>query len=612
MLLKALGPLEICHGQDSSTPSATKPRVVLALLLVNANRVVSTDALMDEVWDGDPPASGANTLQTYVYQLRKFLGGLQAPGGAGPRLVTAPGGYLLQVPDDMFDVAIFSKLADHGSRALDSGNPAEGASLLSGALGIWRGDALSGVALGSRLSSYVTYLHERRLRAIERYNEARLAQGHAPALVASLKDLAHRYPDHEAFQLQVMLALSRSGRRAEALGHFRAVRARLAEELGLDPSRQLELMHEAILSARSDVIEEGRPVLETSLPRPAQLLPDCAGFHGYGDLLGRARTVLEVSPEDRPAPPVVRVSGPPGAGRASFATHLAHLVKGSYPDGQFFQRVDRTGTSATLRGFLAAAGIPASHIPEGESAQAALFRSWSADRRALVVLHNVTNEHELENLLPAGPGCGSVITSVTALPRAPGSEDIRLAGLDQESALGLLRDYAGPDRMSPSASTVVSRCDRMPGLLAEIGSLLANNPGCDMDYVSTLLREDSWTLWRLCGGHDRLVERLGETIGGLDEAEMMVLKHLGAASRPPTLPDLVRAFGATTLVMASAIDRLIRRGLVVERPATFVSALPAEPGYEVPQLIKQYLRFSARQPRPGAAAARVKPTLSCG
>ena len=176
MLLKALGPLEICHGQGSSTLSATKPRVVLALLLINANRVVSTEALMEEVWDDQPPASGANTLQTYIYQLRKLLSGLKAPGQDGPTLVTSHGGYVLHVPDEMFVVAIFSKLVYDGSRALDNGNPAESASMLSRALDMWRGDALSGVALGTRLRNYVTYLQERRLRAVERYNEARLAQ----------------------------------------------------------------------------------------------------------------------------------------------------------------------------------------------------------------------------------------------------------------------------------------------------------------------------------------------------------------------------------------------------------------------------------------------------
>lgn len=274
MLLRALGPLEIFHDQRSSTPSATKQRVVLALLLVNANRVVPTEALIEEVWDDEPPTSAANTLQTYIYQLRKLLTSLQSkPGETGPNLVTTPGGYVLHVPDDMFDVAIFSKLADSGSRALDSGNPSEGATLLSRALGIWRGDALSGVPLGNRLRNYVTYLHESRLRTLERHNEAQLALGQAAALVASLKDLVARYPDHEAFQRQLMLALARSGRRAEALDCFRAIRTRLAEELGLDPSRQLQQIHEAILTAHSDVVDNSAGYQPVSLPKPAQLLP---------------------------------------------------------------------------------------------------------------------------------------------------------------------------------------------------------------------------------------------------------------------------------------------------------------------------------------------------
>jgi DNA-binding SARP family transcriptional activator len=609
MLFEALGPLNIRHNQNSLTPSAAKPRVVLALLLINANRVVSNDTLIDEVWDHRPPTSAVNTLQTYIYQLRKLLADLRMGEGEGPHLDTSPGGYALHVPDEMFDIAIFNALADRGARALTSGNPAETASLLSRALAMWRGDALTGVELGNRLSSHVTYLHERRLRTIEQYNEARLAMGHSASLVASLKDLAHTHPDYDAFQRQLMLALSRSGRRAEALSHFRRLRARLTDELGLDPSRQLEDMHEAILTARSEVAEDGLHIVAPALPKPAQLLPDCATYRGYREPLKQARAALETPVRERQAPPVIQVSGPPGAGLRSFATHLAHMVKDTSPDGQFFQRVDRTGVSATLECFLQAVGIPASRIPAAESARAAMFRSWTADRRVLVVLHNVANEDELESLLPTGPACGSIVTCVTAPQWLPGSQHFRLAGVDLESALSLLSDHTGTGHLPSLAETVVNQCDRLPGLIAEIGSLIAHQPGYDMAAVSRLLAEDSWALRQMCGGHDRMVRRIRETVAALCQSELAALSYLCAASQPPTLPDLVDALATTTLTMASAISRLLRCGLVAEQLAPSGPARSAEPAYEVPLLVKEYLRSSARPPEIGMTICSTSSTL---
>jgi DNA-binding SARP family transcriptional activator len=244
-MFRVLGPIAL--GDEGCALTAAKPRVVLVLLLLHANKMVPVRSLIDEVWGEDPPATASKTLQTYVYQIRKLLRG--SLGGPSVALTTTPGGYSLRAASGYLDAYEFDRLLDRGNAALNGGNAFTAADTLRQALGLWRGPALAGVVVGTRLSAHVDRLEERRLQALERRIDADLQLGRHRELVSELKELVSMCPQHEGFYGQLMLALYRSGRRGDALACYQHLRHAMVTELGLEPTSDLQRLQRAILSS---------------------------------------------------------------------------------------------------------------------------------------------------------------------------------------------------------------------------------------------------------------------------------------------------------------------------------------------------------------------------
>ncbi|MFD3330955.1 BTAD domain-containing putative transcriptional regulator [Streptomyces sp. NPDC058701] len=280
MDIDVLGALAVRENGLSITPTAPKPRQVLALLALHADQVVPVSALIEELWAGEPPRSARTTLQTYVLQLRALIatalerGGPDAgPGGApgtvpgGPRaevpprtakdvLVTLPGGYLLSSGGGTLDVREFDRLAGTGYRAMDAGDFAGAARLLREALALWSGPAFADVQGGVQLDMETRRLEETRLCALDQRIEADLRLGRHRELLAELTVLASRYRTHENLHGQFMLALHRSGRRGEALDVYQRLRGTLVRELGLEPSVALRRLQRSILMAGPESLSE--------------------------------------------------------------------------------------------------------------------------------------------------------------------------------------------------------------------------------------------------------------------------------------------------------------------------------------------------------------------
>jgi DNA-binding SARP family transcriptional activator len=232
-----LGPLEIRDGPRAFQVTGGKQRALLALLLLNANRVVSSDRLIDALWNEEPPGSGATALQVLVSRLRVTLG----PGGR--HLVTESPGYVLRIRRQQFDLHRFEDLVAQAEEA----DPARAAAILGEALGLWRGPALAGLEYESFTRTAIERLEEIRLLAIERRVEADLALARHAELVPELELLVAEHPFRERLRGHLMLALYRSGRQAEALEAFKATRQVLVEELGIEPSSALHDLERAIL-----------------------------------------------------------------------------------------------------------------------------------------------------------------------------------------------------------------------------------------------------------------------------------------------------------------------------------------------------------------------------
>jgi YVTN family beta-propeller protein len=243
-----LGPLEVLRSGRAVPLGGPRQRAVLALLLLEANRVVSMDRLGEDVWAGHPPEEWANTLQTYVFHLRQALEPGRARGADGGVLVTSGRGYVLRVGRDRLDAAIFEDGFTAGRAALEAGRYAEAAGTLRAALGRWRGPVLADLSGYAFTRPEAARLEELRLAAVEARIDADLALGRHDALTAELERLAGEHPLRERLHGQLMLALYRCGRQADALAAYRRARDLLADELGIDPGEPLRRLHAAVLA----------------------------------------------------------------------------------------------------------------------------------------------------------------------------------------------------------------------------------------------------------------------------------------------------------------------------------------------------------------------------
>lgn len=256
MDIAVLGALDVRENGISLTPTAPKPRQVLAMLALDADQVVPVTTLMGELWGERPPRSARTTLQTYVLQLRELISTAieRDPEGAPARtakdvLVTSPGGYMLSTSGGASDVRDFERLAGRGYRAMDAGDFAGAARQLRDALALWTGSALADVQTGAQLEMETRRLEEIRLCALDQRIEADLRLGRHRELLGELTVLVSRYRTHENLHGQFMLALHRSGRRSEALGVYQRLRTALVREMGLEPSPGLRRMQRSILMA---------------------------------------------------------------------------------------------------------------------------------------------------------------------------------------------------------------------------------------------------------------------------------------------------------------------------------------------------------------------------
>ncbi|GAA2102371.1 AfsR/SARP family transcriptional regulator [Actinomadura alba] len=500
MHFRILGPLWVADGVLELTPTAPKVRQVLAFLLVRSGKLVQVDELIDELWGDEPPSSAMTTLQTYIYKLRKEL--LERCTSA--QLQTRVSGYLLDVSAERGDILRFERLAHEGRTALEEGDPARAAERLTEALALWRGPALTDVAVGEILSAHVTRLEEERLRTLELRITADLELGRHQQLVSELKMLVSEHPLNERFHAHLMMALHQSGRRYEALEAYRRLRRMLVDELGMEPSTSVQQLHQNLLS--SDVAEKNATVrtavsasstvapsttpdspsgpapgrFETLLV-PAQLPPDIYDFVGRKSVLERVHQYLVRPDEESTAVRAVCISGMPGVGKTALALRAGHAERAEFPDGQLY--ADLRGTSKhpadpyrVLEDFARAIGIPPSEIPESIQERSKLFRTWCMGRRVLVVLDNAHSPAQVKPLLPASPNCAVIVTSRSGLYSLPGVRHLELEEMDEDEAVRLLvtvsgRGHSGP--MVREAEQAARLCAGLPLALRCVGSRLA-------------------------------------------------------------------------------------------------------------------------------------------
>ena len=439
MEFKILGPLEV-RGTDGSIPlGGAKPRAVLAVLLLNPNEPVSAERLAQALWGADAPAGAVKTVQVHVSRLRKSL-------GDGDVVTTTSAGYHLRVRPGEVDAERFNKLVEKGRGALAEGRAARAAEILREALGLWRGPPLGDLADAPFASGAVRNLEEARLAALACRVEADVAAGHHAEVIGELRGLVADHPTHEGFEAQLMLALYRCGRQAEALDAYQDARERLVGELGVEPGPELRELQEAILKH------------DPKLKPPSAELPDELAAAARPAIVGRTAELegllecWERAASGRGT--LALLTGAPGMGRTRLAAELA-------------ERVHRRGSAV-----LYASGATPGGVPD------ALEQARGAGRVTLMVLDDM-DEADAEAkqaldalaraLAPLPVLVLAIAASSAALDRVQPDAWLELEPISIEAARAIAASHApGFDPADIPAERLLNAAHGVPGRLHEI------------------------------------------------------------------------------------------------------------------------------------------------
>ncbi|MGW5654873.1 BTAD domain-containing putative transcriptional regulator [Streptomyces humi] len=571
--VRLLGPVEVWEGGRRVPLGGSRPLAVLASLVVHLGEVVSTERLVDLVWDEEAPATAGALVATHVSAVRRAL----ARVDAAEVIRTRPPGYLTALAPAQVDARRFEELLAAGRAA---GRTEEAAGLLAEALGLWRGrEALEGLGQSfARIEA--ARLAELRLVAEEESFGLALELDRADAAIAPLLAHVAAHPLRERPRGQLMTALFRTGRVSDALRVFQEGRAVLRDELGIDPGPELRAVHQAVLRQDTGVLgtvraaalpvpapRSGPPQPTPAHPAPSHLPPDIADFVGRAEQVGWATELLRgVGDTGRTAPPIGVISGRSGMGKTALAVHVGHRTAELFPDGRLF--VDLRAADATplepadaLARLLRAMGVDPDTLPSGVEELTGVYRTHVGHRRVLIVLDNAAGEAHVRPLLPPGPGSAVLVTSRRRLVALEGAVHLDLTVPDEAEALDLLRRVAGERRTGGEperAAEIVTLCGRLPLAVRIAGARLAARPHWAPGRLAGRLRDERRRLNELSAGDLELRTSLELGYADLDQQERRALRRLALLD----LPDFAAWIAAPLLDIGTedaeeAVERLV-------------------------------------------------------
>lgn len=546
---------------------------VLAALLLDANTAVTVDELVDRVWGGRPPQRAKETLYSYVSRLRAVLAVDEAV-----QIARRSTGYELTVDPDAVDVHRFHRLVSAarastgGERALD---------LFEEALALWRGEPFA-VLDTPWLNAMRAALDRARFSAALDRNDLALRHGRYAELLDEIGQAATAYPLDERIAGQHMLALYRAGRPSDALACFRGLRARLAEELGIEPGEQVAALHQRILRADPELSTADRAVVPRQVPTPPRTFT------------GRSAELAELARLGEPATLCV-IIGPGGVGKSWLAQRFAYEQRSRYPAGQLY--TDLRGfdpasppvpAAVAVRGFLEALGVAPEAIPGDLDARTALYRSLVADKRLLIVLDNARDSAHAAPLLPGGSGATVVVTSrhqLTGLVTAHGARPLVLGLLPENDARRLLATGLGSGRMEAepdAADDVLRHCGGLPLALGILTARAAVHPGLPLAALAAELDEAATRLDALDAGE--LAVNLRAVLSCSVESLTPPAGELFALLGLVPGPEFGLAAAASLAGKSLAATRALLRQLVAAHLATE----PAPGRYRMHDLLRLY------------------------
>lgn len=482
--VETLGPLRAYAGGRELDLGPPKQRAVFAVLALNAGSLVSRDDLVDHLWGESSPTTAVGSLHTYVSGLRRALGTL------GDSLTSSSSGYALRLDPEGLDLRVVERLA---ARARSGhGDPASAVTALDDALAHWRPGTVLGGLPGPFADRQRTAAADLRLRLLMERAELLLALARPADAAEQLAVHVAANPYHERLRALLITALHHSGRTADALAQYQDLRGQLADDLGIDPTAELRLLHTSILADDAETREAVPPPPAAPEVRPAQLPRGVGNFVGRVDAV---RQILDAATDDD-STRITMVVGVGGVGKTELAVRCANLLAGDYPDGQLYVNLrgfdpkqPPLSTADTLRHLLASLNVGT--VPPDRDQRVALWRSIVRDRRMLIVFDNAESADQVEDLLP---GAGPSFVLVTSRSRLSGlavrysARRVTLSPLSSGESLDMLSAALGGARVGAeqaAARRLAELCDHLP-LALRIASEQANARSQVADLVTDL------------------------------------------------------------------------------------------------------------------------------
>jgi DNA-binding SARP family transcriptional activator len=589
-----LGPLTASRAGQQIELGWAKQQSVLAVLLLEMNRPVSVAKIVDAVWGQPAPRDARNALQTNISRLRRVLE--SAPGNDESRvLISTEGGYLLRGRPEHVDIAIFDRHLATAHDGRQRGDLPSAAAEIDLALAVWRGEPFSGLS-GPLIDAERQRLHQRHIDALELRATIMMDRGLDEAAVADLSRLVNDYPLQERLRAKLMVALYRIGRQADALAVFQDIRQRLADELGVDPGRELSELHQQILRADPAMAGPARPVA----PAVRNDLPgDIADFTGRTAEMTRLLTA-RTSTAKVSAIVIGAIDGMAGVGKTTLAVHAAHRLTHRYPDAQLF--IDLHGHTSSQRPvtpqsaldtLLRALGVPTDRIPNDLEARAALWRAELANRSALIVLDNAADAAQVRPLLPGAAQSLVLITSRRRLLDLDLDHTLSLDVLPSADAVALFVSVVGDDRTTAEADAVhdvIEQCGYLPLAIRIAAARLRTRPAWTVAYLAGRLRQARSPVTELSAGDRSVAAAFSLSYQHLETAQQRMFRLLGVHPGPD--------FDVPAAAALAAIEPAAAERLLEDLVDAHLLQQPTVGRYRFHDLLRQHAHITAQTDEP--------------
>lgn len=586
MEFRLLGPLEVALDTGQAPELArAKERCLLAVLAMNAGRVISRDKLISYVWEEDP--RGTENFRSYMVSVRRVV---EATGGQA-ELVRSESGYQLRVPADRVDALRLTRLRHQADASARAGNTDQAVALLCEAEALGNGRALADIGDGRWATEMRAALEEERRACLLKRIGLELDLGHHAELLGELRRLRAQYPDDETCAGYEMTALYWSGRQADALSVYRRVRDRLVGQ-GLEPGPELAALHQRVL--RGDLPGPDAP-RKPPPARPFSPIPqrDTA-------FVGRTEEIRTLTAAGRDGPRVRIISGLPGAGKSRLAIEAAGRLAGEFPEGRLYLEFRANAehhkpidVGEALHRLLEMIGVPRSAQPDDPDRLASLWRRELAVRRMIVILDDVPDIGSVKPLVPPAGAFCVLITSRHRLRGIDDASELELDLLPEPDAIRLFRQIAGVDNAGdPEATaTAVRLCGRLPLAIALTGGRLRRGGG-PPDPVGAIEGP--------AGMNEQLVSVLDAAYRALTDSEQRLFRFLGMNPCPSFTTESAAAIAGMPLSVADTAIAALLDGYLVK--------YATDGGFRLHDLLREYAVFRARQdfPQPDRRAAELR------